>query len=150
MDFIKLFIDKIISNPPKNLDDSLQKEREFKEILQANFNNLSKEDKKELDNYLRDIYNTYIEKVKNCEEYKGGKKSRKRKYKKHFTLKKGVKRGGSLTTTILGLISTLIYIVNEVYQLFVDTPLENEDENESLNSGRGSDSEHDWMMHSMV
>jgi len=115
METVKNFVDNIISNPPTNLDDSLQKEREFEEIIQSS--NLSGEDIKELNNYLRDLYNTYLEKVKNCvPSQEGGKKSRRRKHKKRNTLTRGVKRGGGFFQDILvfGVISTIIYIVYKV------------------------------------
>jgi hypothetical protein len=114
METVKNFVDNIISNPPTNLDDSLQKEREFEEIIQSS--NLSGEDIKELNNYLRDLYNTYLEKVKNCVPSQGGKKSRRRKHKKRNTLTRGVKRGGGFFQDILvfGVISTIIYIVYKV------------------------------------
>lgn len=102
METVKNFVDKNLANPPNvnDLDQIFEISNQFSQII----SNLSDEDKKELNNYLTGIYNTNIEKVKNCNTSTGGKKSRRRKQKKRNTLKRGVKRGGD--ESLLGLSGT--------------------------------------------
>lgn len=101
MESAKIFIDKNLSNPPNpnNVDQIFEISNQFSQIV----SNLSDQDKKELNNYVSGIYNTSVEKVKNCVPSQGGKKSRRRKHKKRNTLTRGVKRGGDGTVlTLLG------------------------------------------------
>jgi len=101
MESAKLFIDKNLSNPPNpnNVDQIFEISNQFSQIV----SNLSDQDKKELNDYVSGIYNTSVEKVKNCVPSQGGKKSRRRKHKKRNTLTRGIKRGGDGTVlTLLG------------------------------------------------
>jgi hypothetical protein len=119
METVKNFVDKNLANPPNvnDLDQIFEISNQFNQII----SNLSDEDKKEFNNYLTDIYNTNIEKVKNCDTSRGGKKSRRRKHKKRNTLKRGVKRGGdesllglSGTAQVLGIFVLVLLFLNAV------------------------------------
>ena len=82
---IKEFIDNVISisNLPKDLDKSIEKEKEFSELIK----DISEEDNKLVENYLRELYNKHLFNATNKQN--GGKKSRKQKNKKRNTLKRG-------------------------------------------------------------
>ena len=82
---IKEFIDNVISisNLPKDLDKSIEKEKEFSELIK----DISEEDNKLVENYLRELYNNHLFNATNKQN--GGKKSRKQKNKKRNTLKRG-------------------------------------------------------------
>jgi len=119
METVKNFVDKNLENPPNvnDLDQIFEISNQFNQII----SNLSDEDKKELNNYLTSIYNTGVEKLKNCDTSRGGKKSRRRNHKKRNTLKRGVKRGGSEeiltllgTAQLLGVIVVVLLFLSAV------------------------------------
>ena len=111
MEIARAFIDENISNPPNpnNVDQIFEISNQFSQML----SNLSDQEKKELGNYLRGLYNKYLEKVKNCNciDSQGGKKSRRRKHKKRNTLTRGVKRGGDPVFDYIGTIAIIVALL---------------------------------------